>query len=136
MKKLIVFLTALAVIFTATASFASNWVEVDRNDDTIFSIDLDSVKDNGTTFRVWEKQIYRTAKVQKKRFGASYALLYYEFEMNEASRRIISYTLYDKNGNFIYSGGESYNYEFYPPGSIGEAIWQIGKSIVVKQRQN
>ena len=138
MKKLTVFiLAALIAITCVSTALAANWVEAGRTNDLIYSVEASSIRRTGNTFRMWDKCILRTPRIQaewKKLFGTSktpaYYVEYLECKIDEPARRQISITLYAKDGTVIASEGESYEWDMLPPGSWGDIMWHFGRIVL------
>ncbi|MBQ0054954.1 MAG: hypothetical protein KBS54_02265 [Synergistaceae bacterium] len=138
MKKLTVFiLAALIAITCVSTALAANWVETGRNDNSIFSVDISSVRRTDDTFRMWKKCVLCTPQAQaewKKILESSKTPVYYveysEYKIDEPASRSISTTYYAEDGTVVHSFGEYYEWKMFPPDSVGEDMWHCGRQVL------
>ncbi len=138
MKKLTVFiLAALMAITCVSTALAANWVEIDRNNEFICSIDVSSVRQTGNIFRMWHKIILRTPQKQaeyKKGLRSSktpaYFVQYVEYKIDEPAYRVISSACYAKDSTVADSSNVYSEWRMIPPDSRGEIMWHIGRRIL------
>ena len=134
------FLVCIMVFSFTSVSYAENWEWIMTTDDTKYSFDTTSVKDNSIkninpecsqfVYSVNIKYEYTNSKGQdmakKHNFKKPISYIIYEEDINykTKSELIKSMYLFDNDGKIIL-GGPTYCTEFQPitPASIGEAIY-------------
>ena len=130
MKRLLIAITLILCL--CVPAWAVNYVELGRNDDQLWSLDLDSVSDRGDHLVVWVKIIPRGREVVrlKKVYKESVSRVMQMMAINKKLPQIqvLAVIYYSNNGSSI----KSYNFRFAEheymevvPDTFGDDLYNI-----------
>ena len=113
---------ASALPFAAHGQAApERWVEVNRNDRVVQSVDPRTITRSGNTVRIWQRSAYSAPED-----GISVSLFLNEYDCERRTFQLVAWTDEDSNGRRIDGGTiERGEQEVHPvvPDSFGEAIF-------------
>lgn len=115
-KSIATLATLLAIVSVVHAQKTPepNWVLVSSTDDASYSIDKTSLKRNGNMVTVWESIAMDKRKINAKIFR--------EYDCKDNRQRILSKTIYFKNGDSNSSPVKDDKWDYVIRESVGEQL--------------
>lgn len=116
--RFLLFATLFAITMTGANGQGKdpepNWVYVGATDDASYSIDKTSLKRDGNMVTVWESIIMSKKKIKAKIFR--------EYDCKEKRQRILSETIYYKDGDSFSRPIKDVKWEYVVRESVGEEL--------------